>query len=100
MTAFLADLYPSGATDPAIYEQFFDKLKEAPKIERLTRARECPDHTFPPSCYATLSFGFFSMAPITTSSVIVARTATAMWHVYMKPSPVVKISMAAQHGRN
>lgn len=59
MTAFLADVYPTNATDPALYEIFFDKLKESPTIEKFARERECDVIGWPPKCTANLFFGFF-----------------------------------------
>jgi hypothetical protein len=64
MSAILADIFPSNATDPstarlstAPTSLFSDK--ECDAITEFVRLRECPQFGFPPSCELNLSFGFF-----------------------------------------
>jgi hypothetical protein len=59
MSALLASLHPLHKTDPAAKEQFFDPVKEMPKVRKYILERECPDLGFPPSCDVNLFFGFF-----------------------------------------
>jgi hypothetical protein len=59
MSALLANLHHLHMTDPAKKEQFFDPVKEMPKVRKYILDRECPDLGFPPSCDVNLFFGFF-----------------------------------------
>ncbi|CAN5758506.1 hypothetical protein BH11PSE12_BH11PSE12_22240 [soil metagenome] len=57
-TARLPPIFPIEAADPSVQSSFFNEL-ELPKVQKFIKDRECPDHTFPPSCDVNLFFGLF-----------------------------------------